>query len=116
MLPLPFSKDSAANIVLRRAPKSSHSLRSLHNASKRSTVALVVDAPCLTYDSARTPLDLDLDREYGVFAADVEQCARPVICSSPLPWLTKGSSALPAWVSSTAPHIGTLVGLCQVAV
>ncbi|KAI5982075.1 hypothetical protein EDD15DRAFT_2203300 [Pisolithus albus] len=79
--PFTVSRDSAASInVLRRAPESSYSLRSPHNAGKRptvtelvyTTVARVVDALRLTFDSARTHLDLDLDREYGAFVANVE--------------------------------------------
>ncbi|KIK14228.1 hypothetical protein PISMIDRAFT_358792 [Pisolithus microcarpus 441] len=104
--PFTVSQDSAANTALRRAP---HSLRPLHIASKRltvtelvdATVTLVVDVLRLTFDSARTYLDLDLDREYGALVADVEQCTRPDICSSPLPWLTKRTSSFPAWVSSS---------------
>ncbi|KIK11396.1 hypothetical protein PISMIDRAFT_690393, partial [Pisolithus microcarpus 441] len=106
--PFTVSQDSAANIVLCRAPESPHSLRSLHNASKRltvtelvdATVTLVVDALRLTFDSARTRLGLDPDRDMELFVADFHQCTRTDICSSPLPWLTKRSS-FPAWASSS---------------
>ncbi|KAI6146143.1 nucleoporin subcomplex protein binding to Pom34-domain-containing protein [Pisolithus tinctorius] len=67
------------------------------NASKRltvtelvdATVTLVVDALRLTFDSARTRLDLDLDRDMELLVAVFEQCTRPDICSSSLPWLAK---------------------------
>jgi len=67
------------------------------NASKRLTVSelvdatltLVIDALRLTFDSARSRLDLDLDRDMELLVAVFEQCTRPDVCSSSLSWLTK---------------------------
>ncbi|KIK15513.1 hypothetical protein PISMIDRAFT_687220, partial [Pisolithus microcarpus 441] len=42
--PFTILQDSAANIVLRRAPEPPHSLRPLHNASKHLTLTELVDA------------------------------------------------------------------------
>ncbi|KAL4081354.1 nucleoporin subcomplex protein binding to Pom34-domain-containing protein [Scleroderma yunnanense] len=67
------------------------------NASKRLTVTelveatltLVVDALRLAFDTARTRLDLDLDRDMELLVAVFEQCTRPDICSSSLSWLAR---------------------------
>ncbi|KIJ69754.1 hypothetical protein HYDPIDRAFT_120759 [Hydnomerulius pinastri MD-312] len=67
------------------------------NAAKRltvtglveATVNLVVDALHLTFDSARSRLDLDLDRDMELLVAVFEQCTRPDISFSSLPWLTR---------------------------
>lgn len=67
------------------------------NAAKRlkitglveATLNLVVDALQLTFDSARTRLDLDLDRDMELLVAVFEQCTRPDVSSSSLPWLTR---------------------------
>ncbi|KAG8219037.1 nucleoporin subcomplex protein binding to Pom34-domain-containing protein [Butyriboletus roseoflavus] len=54
-----------------------------------STLNLVVDALRLTFDSARTRLDLDLDRDMELLVAVFEQCTRPDVSASSLPWLTR---------------------------
>ncbi|KAH0840298.1 hypothetical protein J3R83DRAFT_1307 [Lanmaoa asiatica] len=67
------------------------------NAAKRlkitglleATLNLVVDALRLTFDSARTRLDLDLDRDMELLVAVFEQCTRPDVSTSSLPWLTR---------------------------
>jgi len=67
------------------------------NAGKRlkitglveATINLVVDALRLTFDSARTRLDLDLDRDMEFLVAVFEQCTRPDVSASSLPWLTR---------------------------
>ncbi|KAH7887323.1 nucleoporin subcomplex protein binding to Pom34-domain-containing protein, partial [Phlebopus sp. FC_14] len=69
----------------------------LFNANKRltvtglveATITLVVDALRLTFDSARARLDLDLDRDMELLVAVFEQCIRPDVCTSSLPWLTR---------------------------
>ena len=67
------------------------------NAAKRlkitglveATLNLVVDALRLIFDSARTRLDLDLDRDMELLVAVFEQCTRPDVSASSLPWLTR---------------------------
>ena len=67
------------------------------NAAKRlkitglveATLNLVVDALRLTFDSARTRLDLDLDRDMELLVAVFEQCTRPDLSASSLPWLMR---------------------------
>lgn len=67
------------------------------NAAKRlkitalveATLNLVVDALRLTFDSARTRLDLDLDRDMELLVAVFEQCTRPDVSASSLPWLMR---------------------------
>ncbi|KAG1877433.1 nucleoporin subcomplex protein binding to Pom34-domain-containing protein [Suillus subluteus] len=54
-----------------------------------STLPLVIDALRLTFDSARTRLDLDLDRDMELLVAVFEQCTRPDINVSSLTWLTR---------------------------
>ncbi|KAF8433047.1 nucleoporin subcomplex protein binding to Pom34-domain-containing protein [Boletus edulis BED1] len=54
-----------------------------------ATSNLVVDALRLTFDSARTRLDLDLDRDMELLVAVFEQCTRPDVSASSLPWLTR---------------------------
>ena len=54
-----------------------------------ATLNLVVDALRLTFDSARTRLDLDLDRDMELLVAVFEQCTRPDVSASSLPWLTR---------------------------
>ncbi|KAI6166332.1 nucleoporin subcomplex protein binding to Pom34-domain-containing protein [Pisolithus thermaeus] len=97
-LPLPFHR-TLLQILYFVVRQSRHMARQpkVFNASKRltvtelvdATVTLVVDALRLTFDSARTRLDLDLDRDMELLVAVFEQCTRPDICSSSLPWLTK---------------------------
>ena len=67
------------------------------NAAKRlkitglveATLNLVFDALRLTFDSARTRLDLDLDRDMELLVSVFEQCTRPDVSASSLPWLTR---------------------------
>lgn len=67
------------------------------NAAKRleitglleTTLNLIVDALRLTFDSARTRLDLDLDRDMELLVAVFQQCTRPDVSASSLPWLTR---------------------------
>ena len=67
------------------------------NAAKRlkvtglveATLNLVVDALRLTFDSARTRLDLDLDRDMELLVAVFEQCTRSDVSASSVPWLTR---------------------------
>ncbi|KIJ13298.1 hypothetical protein PAXINDRAFT_136264 [Paxillus involutus ATCC 200175] len=67
------------------------------NAAKRlaitglveATINLVVDGLRLTFDAARTRLDLDLDRDMELLVAVFDQCTRPDVSASSLPWLTK---------------------------
>ncbi|KAG2356946.1 nucleoporin subcomplex protein binding to Pom34-domain-containing protein [Suillus spraguei] len=54
-----------------------------------STLPLVIDALRLTFDSARTRLDLDLDRDMELLVAVFEQCTRPDINVSSVIWLTR---------------------------
>ncbi|KAH7922053.1 hypothetical protein BV22DRAFT_1197706 [Leucogyrophana mollusca] len=54
-----------------------------------ATLTLVIDALRLTFDSARTRLDLDLDRDMELLVAVFEQCTRPDINTSSLYWLTR---------------------------
>ncbi|KAG9317860.1 hypothetical protein JVU11DRAFT_2088 [Chiua virens] len=71
--------------------------RRLVNAAKRleitglveATLNLVVDALRLTFDSARTRLDLNLDRDMELLVAVFEQCTRPDVSASSLSWLTR---------------------------
>ncbi|KAI6040388.1 nucleoporin subcomplex protein binding to Pom34-domain-containing protein [Pisolithus marmoratus] len=97
-LPLPFHRTllQILYFVVRQSRYMARRPKAF-NASKRltvtelvdATVTLVVDALRLTFDSARTRLDLDLDRDMELLVAVFEQCTRPDICSSSLPWLTK---------------------------
>ncbi|KAF9226911.1 hypothetical protein BS17DRAFT_697218 [Gyrodon lividus] len=67
------------------------------NAAKRltitglveATINLVVDALRLTFDSAQTRLDLDLDRDMELLVTVFEQCTRRDIIASSLSWLTR---------------------------
>lgn len=67
------------------------------NAAKRlkitglveATLNLIVHALRLTFDSARTRLDLDLDRDMELLVAVFEQCTRPDVSASSLPWLMR---------------------------
>ena len=54
-----------------------------------ATSNLVVDALRLTFDSARTRLDLDLDRDMELLVAVFQQCTRSDVSASSLPWLTR---------------------------
>ena len=67
------------------------------NASRRlivsglleATLPLIIDALRLTFNSARTRLDLDLDRDMELLVAVFEQCTRSDISVSSLTWLTR---------------------------
>ncbi|KAG0698694.1 nucleoporin subcomplex protein binding to Pom34-domain-containing protein [Suillus ampliporus] len=66
------------------------SIRSCSRSSTSvPTLPLVIDALRLTFDSARTRLDLDLDRDMELLVAVFEQCTRPEISVSSLTWLTR---------------------------
>ncbi|KAG2343590.1 hypothetical protein BDR05DRAFT_933045 [Suillus weaverae] len=54
-----------------------------------ATLPLIIDALRLTFDSARTRLDLDLDRDMELLVAVFEQCTRPDINVSSVTWLTR---------------------------
>ena len=67
------------------------------NADQRLTISytldaaleLVIDALRLSFDSARTRLDLDLDQDMEQLVAVFEQCTRPVLTPSTTVWLTR---------------------------
>ncbi|EGN94989.1 hypothetical protein SERLA73DRAFT_61618 [Serpula lacrymans var. lacrymans S7.3] len=67
------------------------------NAEQRLTIAmmieatlnLVIEALSLVFDSARTRLDLDLDKDMELLVAVFEQCTRRDIDSNPAQWLTR---------------------------
>jgi len=67
------------------------------NASRRlivsglleATLPLVIDALHLTFNTARTRLDLDLDRDMELLVAVFEQCTRSDISVSSLTWLAR---------------------------
>ncbi|KAG2045951.1 hypothetical protein BDR06DRAFT_1015158 [Suillus hirtellus] len=54
-----------------------------------ATLPLVIDALRLTFDSARTQLDLDLERDMELLFAVFDQCTRPDINVSSVTWLTR---------------------------
>ena len=67
------------------------------SAEQRLTIAsmfeaslnFVIDALQLVFESARTRLDLDLDRDMELLVAVFEQCTRPDINKSSILWLTR---------------------------
>ncbi|KAG1893567.1 uncharacterized protein F5891DRAFT_1196194 [Suillus fuscotomentosus] len=54
-----------------------------------ATLPLGIDALRLTFDSARTQLDLDLERDMELLFAVFDQCTRPDINVSSVTWLTR---------------------------
>ena len=97
-LPVPFHR-TLLQILYFLVRQSRNMIRrpKVSNASKRltitelveATLTLVIDALRLTFNSARSRLDLDLDRDMELLVAVFEQCTRPDVCSSSLPWLTR---------------------------
>ncbi|EIW76402.1 hypothetical protein CONPUDRAFT_168949 [Coniophora puteana RWD-64-598 SS2] len=71
-------------------PKALNAERRLDIASMlNATLVLVIDALKLVFDTARTRLDLDVDRDMEFLVAIFEQCTRPDINVSSLHWLTR---------------------------
>src|SRR6202044_2275806 len=54
-----------------------------------ATLNFVIGALQLVFDSARSRLDLELDRDMELLVAVFEQCTRPDINKSSIPWLTR---------------------------
>ncbi|KAH7909735.1 hypothetical protein BJ138DRAFT_1173545, partial [Hygrophoropsis aurantiaca] len=87
-----------------------------------ATLTLVIDALRLTFDSARTRLDLDLDRDMELLVAVFEQCTRPDsatntitgITTSSLPWLTRLHETDVIKASLELLARGDLVGLSDI--
>ena len=67
------------------------------NAEQRMTVAsmhdaaltLVIDALRLVFDTARSRLDVEVDRDMELLVAVFEQCTRPEVNSSSISWLSR---------------------------
>jgi nuclear pore complex protein Nup188 len=54
-----------------------------------ATLNFIIDALQLVFDSARSRLDLELDRDMELLVAVFEQCTRPDINKSSIQWLTR---------------------------